>query len=77
MQADQIVATDLGEGQRRKLAVSVAEAAFETGVGRDKLYAAIRDGRLEAKKFGRRTLITIDALRRFLDGLPPLQLPSV
>jgi excisionase family DNA binding protein len=63
------------EGQGRRMAVSVAEAAVETGVGRDKLYAAIRDGRLEAKKFGRRTLITYDALRRFLDALPPLQLP--
>ena len=46
------------------------------GLGRDRIYNAIRDGDLVAKKFGRRTLITADALRRFLDGLPPLRLPS-
>ena len=63
------------EGQRRRLALSVAEAAVEAGVGRDQVYAAIRDGRLEARKWGRRTLITYEALQRFLNGLPPLQLP--
>jgi excisionase family DNA binding protein len=63
------------EGQRHRLAMSVAEAAVETGVGRDQVYAAIREGRLKARKWGRRTLITTEALRRFLDGLPPLELP--
>jgi excisionase family DNA binding protein len=60
-----------------KMAFSVDEAAMCAGLGRDKVYAAIRDGNLVARKFGRRTLITADALRRFLDGLPPLRLPSV
>ena len=64
------------EGNRRRMALSVAEAAVEAGVGRDQVYAAIRDGRLQARKWGRRTLITCDALRRFLDNLPPLQLPT-
>jgi excisionase family DNA binding protein len=63
------------EGQRRRLAMSVSEAAIETGVGRDKIYGAIKDGRLEARKFGRRTIITLDALERFLCALPPLELP--
>jgi excisionase family DNA binding protein len=63
------------EGQSRRIALSVAEAAVEAGVGRDQVYAAIREGRLEARKWGRRTIITYDALRRFLDSLPPLQLP--
>ena len=62
-------------GQRRRLAMSVAEAAVEAGVGRDHIYAAIRNGRLDARKLGRRTIITFDALERFLNGLPPLQLP--
>jgi excisionase family DNA binding protein len=43
--------------------------------GRDGIYEAIREGRLEARKFGRRTLITDEALERFLNSLPPLQLP--
>ena len=59
-----------------KMAFSVDEAAMRAGRGRDKLYAAIREGNLVARKFGRRTLITADALQRFLDGLPPLQLRS-
>jgi excisionase family DNA binding protein len=61
--------------ERRSLALSVAEAAAEAGVGRDQVYAAIRDGRLEAKKFGRRTLITCDALQNFVNALPSLRLP--
>jgi excisionase family DNA binding protein len=75
MQTDQIIAAAIQEGQRRRIALSVAEAAVEAGVGRDQVYAAIRDGRLEARKWGRRTLITYEALQRFLNGLPPLQLP--
>jgi excisionase family DNA binding protein len=59
-----------------KMAFSVDEAAMRAGLGRDRIYTAIRDGNLVARKFGRRTLITTDALRRFLDNLPPLQLPA-
>ena len=62
------------EGQRRRLAMSVTEAALEAGVGRDHIYGAIRNGRLEARKLGRRTIITFDALERFLNQLPPLDL---
>jgi excisionase family DNA binding protein len=65
----------IAEGRRRHMAMSVAEAAVEARIGRDGIYDAIRDGRLEARKWGRRTLITYEALQRFLNGLPPLQLP--
>ena len=58
-----------------KLAYSIDEATQRTGLGRDKLYAAIRSGELDARKAGRRTLVTEEALRRYLNGLPPLQLP--
>ena len=61
--------------RRRRMAMSVAEAAIEANIGRDGIYEAIRVGRLEARKWGRRTLITDEALQRFLNGLPPLQLP--
>lgn len=60
---------------RRRMALSVAEAAVEAGVGKDQVYAAIRDGRLKARKWGRRTLIPYDAFHRFIDELPSLQLP--
>lgn len=58
-----------------RLAFSIDEAALQANVCRDKIYAAIRDGQLEAKKAGRRTLIMSDALRRYLDALPSLRLP--
>jgi excisionase family DNA binding protein len=49
---------------------SVTETCALTGLGRDSIYSAIRDGHLVARKFGRRTLITDDDLRQFLAGLP-------
>jgi excisionase family DNA binding protein len=58
-----------------RVAYSVAEAAVLSGVGRDQVYSAIRDGSLQARKWGRRTIIPAEALRRFLTDLPPLQLP--
>jgi excisionase family DNA binding protein len=70
-----VISDAIREGHRRRIALSVPEAAIAAGVGRDQVYAAIRDGRLEARKWGRRTIITNEALRRFLDALPPLQLP--
>ena len=57
--------TDIG-----RRAHSIAEACALTGLGRDTVYAAIRDGHLVARKLGRRTLITDDDLRQFLAGLP-------
>jgi excisionase family DNA binding protein len=62
-------------GQHQRLAVNVTEAAVVTGLGRDGVYDAIREGQLEARKYGRRTVITIEAIERFLRALPPLQLP--
>ena len=49
---------------------SIAETCALTGLGRDTVYTAIRDGHLVARKLGRRTLITDDDLRQFLAGLP-------
>src|SRR5262245_34366663 len=49
---------------------SIAETCALTGLGRDAVYAAIRDGHLIARKLGRRTIIVDDDLRQFLAGLP-------
>ena len=49
---------------------TILEACALTGLGRDTIYTAIRDGHLVARKLGRRTLITDDDLRQFLAGLP-------
>ena len=64
------------EGRPRRMAMSVAEAALEAGVGRDHIYGAIKAGKLDARKLGRRTIVTYDALERFLNDLPQLQLPA-
>lgn len=60
--------------QQRRAAMSIADAALEADVGRDKIYAAIRSGDLIAKKWGRRTIIRGDDFDRFLANLPVLEL---
>jgi excisionase family DNA binding protein len=49
---------------------SITETCALLGLGRDSIYAAIRDGRLVARKFGKRTVIVDDDLRQFLSELP-------
>ena len=63
------------EEQRCRLAMNVRQAAAEAGVGHDSIYDGIRSGALEARKLGRRTIITRDALERFIATLPRLELP--
>ena len=72
----QIVTAAISEGQRHhgRLALNVNEAGVVAGVGRDGIYAAIRAKRLEARKFGRRTVILCDDLEVFLKSLPVLEL---
>jgi len=59
---------------KQNLAYGIDEACVAASVCRDKLYAAIREGLLVARKFGRRTLILDDDLRAFLESLPRLDL---
>jgi excisionase family DNA binding protein len=48
----------------------IDQACLISGCGRTKLYALIANGQLDARKLGRRTLITDESLRRFLASLP-------
>jgi excisionase family DNA binding protein len=50
--------------------LSIAEACAVAGVGRTKLYQAISDGSLQARKYGKRTIILRGDLRAFLESLP-------
>jgi excisionase family DNA binding protein len=50
--------------------LSVSEACAVAGVGRTKIYEAISDGLLIARKYGKRTIILRDDLRSFLNALP-------
>jgi excisionase family DNA binding protein len=55
------------------LAYSIDEACDAAGhIGRTVLYEAIRAGELRAVKRGRRTLILVDDLRKWLEGFPPI-----
>jgi len=54
-------------------ALSVEQFCHWAGIGRTKVYEEIDAGRLEAKKFGRRTIIPLEAAKRWLAALPPVR----
>lgn len=51
-----------------RLAYSINDTAKTLSLGRTSIYAMIADGRLEAFKLGRRTLIKAESIRRLLEG---------
>ncbi|HTK12528.1 MAG TPA: helix-turn-helix domain-containing protein [Xanthobacteraceae bacterium] len=51
-------------------ALSISEACALAGIGRTKLYQAISEGQLIARKLGKRTLILRRDLDQFLSSLP-------
>jgi excisionase family DNA binding protein len=55
-----------------RLAYPIDEFADAVGIGRSKLYAEIRAGRLKAKKLGSRTLIKASDAHAYLDALPDM-----
>jgi excisionase family DNA binding protein len=57
---------------RHKVAHTINEVSAQTGIGRDGIYKAINEGRLRARKFGKRTLILDSDLHGFLEALPTL-----
>ncbi|MBS0250223.1 MAG: excisionase family DNA-binding protein [Proteobacteria bacterium] len=63
-----------GAPELEKFGFTISECAALSGLGRDGIYRAIREGALRAKKFGRRTIVPADALELFLAELPALRL---
>jgi excisionase family DNA binding protein len=55
-----------------RVAYSVPETMLALGVCRDSIYKLIRDGRLPAKKVGRRTVVLATDLQKFLESLPTI-----
>jgi excisionase family DNA binding protein len=53
--------------------LTLAEASIVSGIGRTKLYEAISDGQLTARKYGSRTIVLREELLRFLTTLPVVQ----
>ncbi|SFI65229.1 DNA binding domain-containing protein, excisionase family [Phyllobacterium sp. CL33Tsu] len=58
------------------LALSVDRAAAAAGIGRTKIYEAIKLGNLKARKAGRHTVILTDDLKTFLESLPVKEVVS-
>jgi excisionase family DNA binding protein len=58
-----------GDALAGRIAYSVAEAAFITGLSRDLLYDQMRIGKLAYLKVGRRRLITRQNLEAFLTSM--------
>jgi excisionase family DNA binding protein len=54
-------------------ACSIAEAAERAGISRSTAYEEIRRGRLRVRKIGRRSIITDEDYRRWLDELPVVE----
>jgi excisionase family DNA binding protein len=54
----------------KPLAYSIAEASEVSRIGRTSIYEAISSRELVARKYGRRTVILADDLRRWLQNLP-------
>ena len=52
-----------------KLAYSINDTAKALSLGRTSIYAMIGDGRLEAFKLGRRTLVKAESIRRLVAAL--------
>ncbi len=50
------------------IVTSINEAAKALSLGRTSIYALIREGRLEAVKMGRRTLVKVESIRRLVDN---------
>ena len=51
-----------------RLAYSINDTAKALSLGRTSIYAMIADGRLQAFKLGRRTLIKAESIRRLIAG---------
>ena len=50
------------------LTVSIEGAAKALGLGRTSVYQLIKEGRLEAFKMGRRTLVKVDSIHRLIEA---------
>ncbi len=56
------------------LYVTIPDAVAFTSMSRSAIYEALKDGRLTAKKSGRRTLLSVADLRAYMENLPDISL---
>lgn len=55
---------------RAKMAYTLPELVYESGVGRSKIYQEIAAGRLKVRKLGKRTIALHDDAMSWLQSLP-------
>jgi predicted site-specific integrase-resolvase len=53
-----------------KIAVPIAEAVALSGISRSALYTLFKAGALTPRKRGKRTLILVSDLQRYIENLP-------
>lgn len=53
-----------------KMAVGIPEAAQMIGLGRSSIYKLFGEGKLTPRKSGKRTLILVEDLERYVKSLP-------
>ncbi|WP_082550046.1 helix-turn-helix domain-containing protein [Mesorhizobium sp. Root157] len=53
-----------------KLSVTVPEAVQLTGIGRSSLYKLFSEGKIIPRKSGKRTLVLVEDLKRYVENLP-------
>jgi hypothetical protein len=59
-----------------RLAVTIAETQQMLGIGRTKVYALLGDGKIAARKIGRRTVVSVESIRHFLANLPAAEIAA-
>ena len=61
--------TEEANGLRlQPLAYSIADACLVSSIGRTRIFSLIKEGRLQTRKIGKRTLIPADSLRALIAG---------
>jgi hypothetical protein len=56
--------------EAQPIGMTIDDAVTCSGIGRTKIFEAIKKRRLKARKYGRRTIILADDLTAFLHSLP-------
>lgn len=60
----------LGHKQMLKQAYTVNETINEIGIGRSKLYAEIKEGKITPRKIGKKTIFLAKDIEDYLNALP-------
>jgi hypothetical protein len=60
----------------KSLAMSIKDCTDESGIGINAIYDEIRNGKLKARKIGRRTIILRADFEAYLNALPALDLSN-